>query len=328
MSNKVARKVTTQPLHTPKEGEFMTVRPLGTTDLEAVATRVGERLTHDAQRNALINPHFSADLFMAALANATDQSWVEDDHGRVTGHLYGAVLEGPEHGRGAWIGPDGVSFDTVEVLAALYLTASETWVRRGATHHFAWVFDADDDIRPWLDQGFAPVHRRGLLYLDHLDDTDVPAGYVIRRGGIADLSLAIELDRLIDEAESTLAPLPTDIDEVTNVWRELLEDDEVSYYVVEFDGHGVAQCVTYSLEPRRGSFDHTLHLSAVAVRSDHEHRGVARAMVTAALHDARRQGFLYAEANWNVTNRRAEHFWTRYGFVRTYARLRRTWDVD
>jgi GNAT superfamily N-acetyltransferase len=303
----------------------MTVRPLATADLEAVATRVEERLTHDARRNALINPHFSEDLFVAALANATDQTWVEDTHGRIAGHLYGAVLESLEHGRGAWIGPDGASFDSDEVLAALYRTASETWTRLGAAHHFVWVFDAPEDTRPWRDLGFAPVHRRGLLDLSALDDTALPAGYVIRRGGAADLDLAVELDRLIDEAESTRrTPLLSDLDQVTNAWRELLEDEEVSYYVVEFDGHGVAQCVAYPLEPRRGSFDHTLHLSAVAVRSEHEHRGVARAMVTAALHVARREGFLYAEANWNVTNERAEHFWTRYGFARTYARLRRT----
>ena len=307
----------------------MTVRLLGTTDLEAVATRVGDRLALDARRNPLINPHFSADFFMAALANATDQTWVEDDDGRIAGHLYGAVLESPEHGRGAWIGPDGVSFDTDEVLAALYLNASEAWARHGALQHFAWVLDDEHDLRPWLVLGFAPVHRRGLTDLSNLEESTLPAGYVIRRGGVADLDLAVELDRLIDEAESTrLTPPSNDRYEVMKSWRELLEDEEVNHYVVEYEGQGVAQCVTYSLEPRRGSFDHTLHLSAVAVRSDHEHRGVARAMITAALHDARRQGFLYAEANWNVTNRRAEHFWTRYGFVRTYARLRRTWDVD
>jgi ribosomal protein S18 acetylase RimI-like enzyme len=324
MSNKVARKVTTQPLHTPKDGEFMTVRLLGIADLEAVATRVGDRLTHDARRNPLINPHFSADLFMAALANAIDQTWVEDDDGRITGHLYGAVLESLEHGRGAWIGPDGVSFDADEGLAALYGDASGAWALLRAMEHFAWVFDADEDLRPWLTLGFSPAHRRGLLDLSNLEENALPAGYIIRRG-VADLDLAVELDRLIDEAESTrLTRLPADSDDARNSWRELLEDDEVNHYVVEYENQGVAQCLTYPLETRRGSFDHTLHLSAVAVRSDHEHRGVARSMITAALHDARRQGCLYAEANWNVANRRAEHFWTRYGFVRTYVRLRRT----
>ncbi len=307
----------------------MTVRPLGITDLEAVATRVEERLTLDARRNALINPHFSTELFRTALANATDQTWVEDDHGRIVGHLYGAVLESREHGRGAWIGPDGVSFDTDAVLAALYGRASEAWARRGAKSHFAWVYEAEEDLRPWLLLGFAPVHRRGLLDLNNLGNGAFPTGYIIRRGVAADLTLAVELDRLIDEAESTrFVPRASEIDDATKSWRELLEDEEVSHYVVEFDGQGVAQCVTYPLEPRRGSFDHTLHVSAVAVRRDHEHRGVARAMITAALHDARSRGFLYAEANWDVANERADNFWTRYGFVRTFVRLRRTVDAD
>ncbi|MCU1362601.1 MAG: GCN5-related N-acetyltransferase [Acidimicrobiaceae bacterium] len=303
----------------------MTVRTLKSADLEAVATRVGNRLAHDARRSALINAHFSGDLFTSALANATDQTWVEVDHDHIVGHLYGAVLDSSEHGRGAWIGPDGVSFDTGDVLSSMYDEASREWSRRGAAQHFAWVFDDADDIRPWLALGFEPAHRRGLMSLNHLDTSVMPTGYLLRRGHVADLELALELDRLIDEEASARAtPPPARSDDVTNSWRELLDDDEVHYYVVEYDGRGVAQCVTYPLEPRRGSFDHTLHLSAVAVVGDHEHRGVARAMIAAALEHARRAGFHYAEANWSVSNRRAEHFWTRYGFQRTYVRLRRT----
>jgi GNAT superfamily N-acetyltransferase len=162
------------------------------------------------------------------------------------------------------------------------------------------------------------------MALSDLQVVALPNGYVLRRGDRTDLDLAVELDRVIDEAELTqLAPRSIGLADVADGWRELLEDDEVNYYVVEYDGRGVAQCVTYPLERRRGSFDHTTHLSAVAVRRDHEHRGVARAMIATALHDAWRQGSLYAEANWNVTNRRAEHFWTRYGFRSTYVRLRR-----
>ncbi len=307
----------------------MTVRTLANSDLEVVATRVRDRLIFDARRNPLINAHFAADLFASALANAADQTWVVVDHDHVAGHLYGAVLESPVHGRGAWIGPDGVSFDADDVLAALYGQASEAWTRQGATQHYAWVFDAEIDTQPWLALGFVPVHRRGLLVLSDVTASALPDGYVIRRGSIADLELAVELDDLIDEAQSTWPEsLARDPDGAANAWRELLDDEEVHHYVVESHGQGVAQCVTYPLEPRRGSFDHTLHLSAVAVRPDHEHRGVARALVGAALLDARRAGFLYAEANWSVTNQRAGLFWTRYGFRRTYVRLCRLVETD
>lgn len=302
----------------------MTVRPLEIADLEVVAVRVADRLAGDARRNALVNPFFSVDAFVAALANASDQTWIDEDHGLIVGHLFGAILDSAEHGRGAWIGPDGVSFDSDDILSALYDDACATWMQRGATDHFAWVFDTDDGTRAWLALGFVPVHRRGVMALRDAASAPVPTGYTIRRGGVNDLQLAVALDHLIDEAQATGSAPPLNDAEVVKEWQELLEDDEVHHYVVEFEGHGVAQCVTYPLDPRRGSFDHTIHLSAVAVRRDHEHRGVARAIVAAALQDARRAGFLYAEANWAVTNSRAEHFWTRYGFRRTYVRLRRT----
>jgi GNAT superfamily N-acetyltransferase len=306
----------------------MTVRTLESADLEAVAVRVGDRLAHDARRNPLVNPYFSPDAFVAALANASDQTWVDDDHGHIVGHLFGAVLDNLEHGRAAWVGPDGVSFDGDNILATLYGEAGPIWRRRGATDHFAWVFDADDDTRPWLALGFLAADRRGVMALSNHRDRGFPPGYAVRRGGISDLALAVALDRLIDEAQgSTLTPPPSDL-EVATGWRELLDDNEVHHYVVEFEDEGVAQCVTYPLEPRRGSFDHTIHLSAVAVRRDHEHRGVAQAMVATALENARRAGFHYAEANWSVTNQRAEHFWTRFGFERTYVRLRRTYITD
>jgi ribosomal protein S18 acetylase RimI-like enzyme len=302
----------------------MTVRTLQSADLEAVAVRVRDRLAHDAQRNPLVNPDFSVDAFVAALMHASDQTWVDEVQGRIVGHLFGALLDSVEHGRGAWVGPDGVSFDSDVALGDLYGEASATWIRRGATEHFAWVFDADEDAGPWLALGFVPAHRRGIMSLSELISVPAPVGYVIRRGSIADLELAVSLDRVIDEAQSPNSSPPPDQLEVASGWRDLLEDDEVHHYVVEFNGVGVAQCVSYPLNLRRGSFDHTIHLSAVAVLRGHEHRGVARAMISAALRDARSAGFLYAEVNWSVANQRAELFWTRYGFHRTYLRLRRS----
>jgi ribosomal protein S18 acetylase RimI-like enzyme len=86
----------------------------------------------------------------------------------------------------------------------------------------------------------------------------------------------------------------------------------------------VAQCITFPLPTRRGSFDATLHVSAVAVRETHRGRGVGTALVDLALDRARQKGFEYAETNWRVTNRPAARFWTDYGFEPTYVRLHRT----
>jgi ribosomal protein S18 acetylase RimI-like enzyme len=105
---------------------------------------------------------------------------------------------------------------------------------------------------------------------------------------------------------------------------ETLEDPEVHHYIVECGDRAVAQCITFPLPHRRGSFEHTLHLSAVTVDAQHRHLGVGTAMVDAALRDARNADFEYVETNWRVTNRRARNYWLDYGFEATYVRLHRT----
>jgi ribosomal protein S18 acetylase RimI-like enzyme len=300
----------------------MIIRALERGDLRAVAARVGNRLARDAQQNSLINPDFRSDVFEAALFRATDETWVAEEDGHTVGHLIGAVLDSSEFGLSAWIGPDGVSFDSEDVLAALYREADSSWRSRGARDHFAWVFDADVDTRPWHNLGFHSVSRRGVLALADGPSKKLPRSYALRRGDVNDLELAVVLDRVIDEAQS--AAITSSAEAAQAEWRELLEDDEVTHYVVEFEGQGVAQCLTYPLDARRGSFDRTMHLSAVAVLPEHHHRGVARAMVGAALRDAKQSGCAYAETTWRVSNDRADEFWKRFGFRPTYVQVRRT----
>lgn len=303
----------------------MIVRRLESRDLESVVARVHARLARDARRNELLNPNLAERDFTRALRDAIDQTWVADEAGRVVGHLYGAVLESPEYGRGVWVGPDGVSFDDADTLAALYAEGGAAWIEQGALEHYAWVFDDAEDTKPWFELGFARMHERGVLALGERRTRQPPPGYLIRRGDASDLDLALELDEVLDTAQSRgpsfsivrHASRPEDL-------LEALSDDEVHYYVVECLGQGVAQCLTFALDERRGSFEHTVHLSAVSVRPGHEHRGVARALVDHALSDATEAGFDYAETNWRVTNRRAAQFWMRYGFVPSYVRLHRT----
>src|ERR1035441_8604483 len=141
ISKIVARKLTTQPLHTSKYGGSMIVRSLEPRDLDAVVSRVRERLGDDARRNPLLSSDFSNEHFPRARGAAWDQTWVADDAGRVVGHLYGALLDSPEYGNGAWIGPDGVSFASTDVLANLYAKVGSAWIVKGALEHYAWVFD-------------------------------------------------------------------------------------------------------------------------------------------------------------------------------------------
>lgn len=304
----------------------MIVRPFEPRDIDAVVARVRARLVNDARRNHLLSGTFSETNFADALRQASDQVWVAEEDGEVVGHLYGALLASLEYGHGAWIGPDGVSFDSDDVLADLYAEAGSSWIRQGALEHYAWVFDQGNDTAPWYELGFARMHVRGVLALDGRRRHSFAPGYQLRRGGIDDLPLAIELDRVLDDAQRKGPSFSLFLDHASRPEEllETLEDDEVHHYVVECMGQGVAQCLTFPLEARRGSFDKTLHVSAVTVRAEHEHRGVAQALIDHALNDALEAGFTHVETNWRVTNRRAANFWLRYGFRPTYVRLHRT----
>jgi GNAT superfamily N-acetyltransferase len=242
------------------------------------------------------------------------------------GHLYGALLESAEYGKGAWIGPDGVSFDDTDQLAALYSAAGANWIASAALEHYAWVFDDPLDTTPWYELGFARMHVRGVKSLSEQRPRPLPPGYSLRRGGPDDLRVALAIDETLDAAQRQGPSFSISFEQASRAEEmlEALEDDEVHYYVVEHEGSGVAQCLTFPLEARRGSFDDALHVSSVAVIPGHEHRGVARALIDHALNDALTAEFHHAETNWRVTNRRANNFWVRYGFRPTYVRLHRT----
>lgn len=326
MSKRVARSGTRSPLHTSHYGDHMVVRPLETGDVDQVVAIVRQRLADDARRNPLLNASFSSTPFADALVGVRDQAWVAASDGRVTGHLVGALLESPAYGRGAWWGPDGVSFDSTDTLAALYAAAGEAWIDAGALEHYGWVFDDRVDVEPWYELGFARMHQRGVLALGPARVTPAPPGYRVRRGGPEDLELALALERELDRAQRegpSFAFVAEDGSERAEL-AETLADDEVHHYVVEHAGRGVAQCLTFALEERRGSHPRSLHLSALSVDAAHRGRGVATALVDHALGDAVAKGFAYAETNWRVTNRRAGRFWLAYGFRPTYVRVHRT----
>ena len=170
------------------------------------------------------------------------------------------------------------------------------------------------------------MHVRGVFALVASRRESLPSGYSLRRGGPKDLALALELDRVLDEAQQRGPSFALFVEHASrpDEMLEMLEDPDVRYYVVEHDGIAVAQCLTFGLEARRGSFDHTLHLSALSVRPGHEHRGVARGLVDYALAEGFDEGFRHVETNWRVTNHRAAAFWLRYGFRPSYVRLHRT----
>ncbi len=302
-----------------------TVRPLRPDDVDEVVARIERRLRADAAFQPLINPAFSPELLANALRHATDSTWVAEDGGRIVGHLYGALLGDETYDRGAWVGPDGASFNDVDVLGDLYETAGAAWIDSGALEHYVWTVDDDSMTDGWQEMGFARMHRRGVAVLPRPLNHRLPDGYALRRGDVDDIEIAVALDHELDAAQrlgpsfSLTSPASSREDLV-----ETLADPETHYYIVLRSGLAVAQCITFPLPTRRGSFDASLHLSAVTVGPEDRHRGVATAMVDRAFADAAVAGFTHAETNWRVTNRRAQRFWTAYGFSPTYVRLHRT----
>jgi ribosomal protein S18 acetylase RimI-like enzyme len=302
------------------------VRPLEPDDIDQVVARIGDRLELDARIQPLVNPSISTQLLADALRAATDQTWVADRDSVVVGHLYGAMLESETYGNGVWIGPDGASFDNTDTLSDLYSAAGATWIEHGALEHYVWTIDDLASTQPWYELGFARMHMRGVLRLDERRDHPFPDGYSLRRGGAKDLEIAVALDDELDAVQRVGPSFSIGLDHSSkrDDLLETLEDPEVHHYVVEFGDVAVAQCMTFPLPHRRGSFERTLHLSAVTVDAEHRHLGVGTAMVDAALGHARDAGFAYVETNWRVTNRRARNYWLGYGFEPTYVRLHRT----
>ncbi len=303
-----------------------TVRPLEPSDVEAVVRRVVDRLALDAQIQPLVNPVVATPVLADALRHAADQTWVVECEGEIVGHIYGALLESELYGNGVWIGPDGVSFDSTDLLSDLYSVAGANWIERGALEHYVWTIDDVTSTQPWYEMGFARMHMRGVSRLEDHVDHPLPEGYTLRRGGVADIEIAVALDDELDAVQRVGPSFSIGLDHSSkrDDLMESLEDPEVHHYIVELGRDAVGQCMTFPLPHRRGSFEHTLHLSAVTVDARHRHLGVGTAMVDAALRDARDAGFEYVETNWRVTNRRARNFWTDYGFEPTYVRLHRT----
>ncbi|NNN01189.1 MAG: GNAT family N-acetyltransferase [Acidimicrobiaceae bacterium] len=295
-------------------------------DVQGVVARVVAKLSREATINHYVNPLISSTQLSEALHATRDASWVAVDDDQIVGHLYGALLENDDYGRGIWIGPDGCSFDDIDILAELYAQAGSHWISEGARDHYVWTLDEPSSTQPWLELGFARMHQRGVIALDRDFSHELRDGYSIRIGGAHEIDLAVELDHQLDEFQK-LGPsfsMGANRSSRRADLLDTLEDPEVHHYIVEWAHEGVAQCLTFPLPDIRGSFPRTLHLSAVTVATAHRERGIATAMVDRALSDARTQGFDFCETNWRVTNRRASSHWRHYGFTPTYVRLHRT----
>jgi ribosomal protein S18 acetylase RimI-like enzyme len=305
-----------------------TVRTLHRSDAHAVVERIVRRLDDDALVQPLVNARLDQDALYETILRATNATWVATDESGIVGHLYAAVLGDVTQALAAWTGPDGASFDGDEVLAELVEIAGASWRHAGAISHYVWTLDDDERIGPWRRLGYTPLSVRGVMRLVEHDQHALAPGLVLRAAVPSDIERILELDLVIDLAQGEPgAPSRKDRNATRREMLALLEDPEVNHYVVEGEGRVLAQTITFPLPLRRGSFDHTLHLSEVVVDPTAQGQGIAHAMIDTVLENARRQGFEYVEAQWRVTNDQASSFWPRYGLAPTYVRLGHALDL-
>lgn len=302
------------------------VRVMQEGDVTSVVTRVKGSLARASHDEPFISDAFDEAEFDAALRAQRAEVWVAVRGERVVGHLYGALLD-DARGRSAWVGPDGVSFDDLETLAALYGVAGRTWFDAGAHEHWVWVPDQLDAFVPWSELGFAKEHRRGVRALTSHPPRALPEGLTLRRGTDDDLDAAVELDAALDESQRD-GPNFFFADAVPGEGiTDTLADPEVTLHVLERGTDVIGQCLTYPLERRRGSFEDVVHLSGVVVRDEWRRRGWGHAMIEAVLDELHRDGVRHVEVHWRVANRGAEKFWRTLDFRPTYTRLRRVLDA-
>jgi ribosomal protein S18 acetylase RimI-like enzyme len=307
------------------------VRRLLPADVTAIAHRVADRLDVHAQRESLVSRRFHRIEFEQSLSNASDPTWVNDNNGRFAGHLFGAVIDEPRHGRQAYSGPDGWSFEFEEDLDALLDVASIDWRSSGVGAHVVWV-PAGVEVEPWIARGYEVISVRGGLAIDKTTLPDLATysdeALSVRRGSLEDFASVLAFEEMIDVAQGT------DLEALSEAvraqdeegLRETLEDPETISYFLEKFGVAVAHCLTFPLPPLRGTHDNTVYLSDVAVEPASRGRGYGKYIVTMALHDAAAAGYHYAEVRWRVSNLKAQVLWSSFGFRPTYAQLRRTLD--
>jgi ribosomal protein S18 acetylase RimI-like enzyme len=299
-------------------------------DASVIAQRVAEQLLRDARVEPLVSSDFSRQEFETALTTLSSPLWVDDSNGHIRGHLYGATFDDPLFGRQTWTGPDGYSFEFEDALDNLREWAYGTWREEGSTAHLVWAL-AGHGTQTWIERGYQVVSVRGALALSlaDIDEVTWPPGHAVRRADISDLETAAAFDAFIDLAQDVPIDSFSDLQREASRadLRELLEDPECNYYLLEVDGQPAAQCVTFPLPPLRGNFDNTLYVGSLAVDPSFRRRGLGRTLTQRVLNDALRDGFEFAEVRWHINNSAATSFWSAMGFRPTYVQLRYALEV-
>jgi len=242
--------------------------------------------------------------------------------GRLAGYLAGfgvAGVRGP--GMAAYVPEWGwavASGAPPSLFTRLYEAAASEWAARGWLRHLVTAMPLGAPIDRQLSWfGFAPCVMDAFRSLDELPTAIAPEGIDIARASHDDLDGIADLSRLLDH-HLTSAPTFIHRDAEPDYCADagdLLADaarrsfvaragSEVAAYVCLADeGDGVAELVS-----RPG----VVHVVAAFTRPEWRSRGIAEALLVAALSDVRERGFVAAAVDFETANPLARRFWTRF----------------
>ncbi len=252
--------------------------------------------------------------------------WAALSGGRLVGYFAGLGLDGIRAPGIAALVPEwawAVDRDApARLLADLYAAAADEWRRRGWLHHLVQVMPLDlsfDRELAWL--GFGPCVMDAIRDLapEPASASTVPADIRLRRATEADLEEAIELKRGL-EAHVQASPtfLHRDAEDLAEAKAEVaawLGDPTRRLWVAEAEGHLVAfvalsnECVGIA---RVVTAPGVVHIVGAYTLPAYRSRGVAEALVQAALSDARQRGYETAAVDFETANPLARRFWTRF----------------
>ncbi len=310
------------------------IRAFAEDHLDAAGSLLGAR--HRAHRAAepLLSERFEdADAARAEVASLWAQEHASGAVARRDGHVVGFLLgtrkDDRTWGANVWIEAAGYAADEPEVVRDLYAFASQQWVDRGRTRHYALVPVLDDQVDAWFRLSFGAQQAHGIK---EVDDRTWPPG--TRRAEHGDIEALIELAPLVSRHHA-LAPTFSGIedhqgeDEVRAMLAEDISNDELGELVYEQDGRIVASFEIVPVE--KGSMhrgpaqpDGAALLGWAASLPDVRGSGAGLALTDAAFAWAHERGYASMVTDWRETNLLASRFWPARGFRRSFRRLYRS----
>lgn len=202
------------------------------------------------------------------------------------------------------------------IYRALYRAAAANWVEAGCQAHAVTLLASDKVAeRTWFWSGF------GLTVIDAVRavqpiDAPIPEGLLIRKATLTDIDLLAEIEaehwKHYAQPPTLMVPHPPDgalefsalLNTPQNsVWLALDDGKPAAYMRFEGSGHGAAQIV---------QADQTFAITGAFTRPAYRGKGVAPALLDAALKDYARHGYDCCAVDFESLNPEAAAFWMKY----------------